>query len=104
MAKYVIEVITGKGNYFRDGKKTLAETKVYATKLVGKKDLAYIYEYNKDGFRKSIGRVTYDAPKPGFYQSFNAGFYYTDMVRHRMYRISPKTGKALPVSKEWKYL
>lgn len=114
MAKYSIELVSSKGNTFRDGGKTLTETRVKACRLIGKGDvwIANIFETTGGYYNKLIEQVFYD-PVDRYddkYLPRSEGYYiqiYSDPVKKkkgRRMRVSPKTGRLLDFNREWKSL
>lgn len=101
MARYGFEIITNKGNMFRDGKKTLLETRIEACKLAKKYDaVCYIRKW-ENYYWHTIEHVFYDPSESRLYNDFPAGFY-LQKVRGKRSRVSPKTGKLLDISRTWK--
>lgn len=100
MAKYELEIVTNKGNKFRDGGKTLIETRIKACRYAKKED-AVVNIRRWDNYWNMIEFVFYDPRKSLIYADLRPGFYLQKM-KGRRYRVSPKTGKLMDVSKSWK--
>lgn len=105
MAKYEMEIVTRKGNKFRDGGKTLIETRKKACRIAKKED-AIVYIRKWDNYWHVIEHIFYDDMKTPYspYSNLRPGFYLqkTSGKKHTRHRVSPKTGNLLDVSKEWK--
>ena len=101
MAKYEMEIVTRKGNKFRDGGKTLIETRKKACRIAKKED-AIVYIRKWDNYWHSIEHIFYDDSASEY--GFRPGYYLqkTSGKKHTRHRVSPKTGNLLDVSKEWK--
>lgn len=112
MAKYILEVITPHGNPLHDFNGTLTEARIEACRYafgVHKRYPNYnyvnIYEPAKFGLGKHIESIFYDPVVSAQYTDLRPGFYLQKRGKnHRRYRVSPKTGRLLDVSKTWKYL
>ena len=101
MARYELEVVTKKGNKFREGKRTLKETRIYACALAKRHDC--VVNIRKwENYWKQIEFVFYD-PAKNPYMDIRPGFYLQKMGGKRS-RVSPKTGDLLDVSKTWRYV
>ena len=103
MAKYELEIVTSKGNKFREGGKTLTETRVKACRYAKKED-AVVNIRKWDNYWVMIEFVFYDPRKTSYYEDLRPGFYLQKIGKGRRYRVSPKTGNLLDVSKTWKYI
>lgn len=105
MVLYEIELVGGKGHQWLEGKLTLTDTKIKAIKFVGKGNAtAYIHKTDKQGIRSVEGYLYYD-PSDSYSSQFYPGWYYQSYVgEHKRTRVSPKTGKALNVSRYYKYV
>ena len=100
MAKYELEIVTKKGNKFRDGGKTLLETRKKACRFAKKED-AVVNIRKWENHWKEIEFVFYDPMKNTKYMDLRPGFYLQKRGKGR-YRVSPKTGNLLDVSKTWR--
>ena len=111
---YEMEIITSIGNSFRAGGKTLTETRVKACKLAKDRNATVVIRERIPigmGFWTEIERIWYD-PSPASnswaYTNFKGGYWINIYARNgkvsKRCRVSPKTGKLLNASKEWKYL
>ena len=102
MAKYELEIVTSKGNKFREGGKTLTETRVKACRYAKKED-AVVHIRKWENYWKMIEFVFYDPNRSSIYEDLRPGFY-LQKKRGNRYRVSPKTGNLLDVSKTWRYI
>lgn len=102
MARYELEIVTRNGNKFREGGKTLTETRVKACRYVKKED-AIVNIRKWENYWKQIEFVFYDPGNDRMYAELRPGFY-LQKRKGRRYRVSPKTGNLLDVSKTWKYI
>ena len=101
MTRYELEIVTSKGNMFKDGGKTLKDTRIKACRFA-KKYNAVVNIRKWENYWKEIEFVFYDvADNP--YLPIRPGFY-LQKRRGKRSRVSPKTGELLAVSKEWKYI
>ena len=103
MAKYELEIVTSKGNKFREGGKTLTETRIKACRFAKKED-AVVNIRKWENYWKQIEYVFYDDRRILEYNDLRKGFYLQKVGKGRRYRVSPKTGELLDVSKTWKYI
>lgn len=97
MTKYEMEVITKKGNKFRDGGKTLIETRKKACRLAKSSD-GIVYIRRWENYWHTIEHIFYD-DNDNSYLGLRPGFYLQKMGGRR-YRVSPKTGNLLDVGKD----
>ena len=112
MAKFEIEIITRRGNRFRGGGKTLQETRVMACRWAKDENATVMIRQDVGyGVWKEIEKIWYDPEMTSnvwAHTAFRTGFwiqiYARDGKNGRRCRVSPKTGRLLDASKEWKYL
>ena len=119
MVKYELEIITSKGNKFREGGKTLTETRIKACRYAKNEDATVnIRKYEtftspdfprqKFGNWKEIEKVWYDPEPNTSYTAFYGGYWVQirkdGKKQSRRCRLSPKTGRTLDASREWKYI
>ena len=117
MAKYEMEIVTRKGNKFRDGGKTLIETRKKACRFAKNEDATVMIRkleiFNKSKLPngkpfsrwKEIEKIWYDPEPnvPGYYTNYYGGYWLQKYgPKGKRTRVSPKTGNLLDVSKEWK--
>lgn len=105
--RYQLEIVTKHGNKFRDlGNTTITEARKKACRYAKSED-AVVNIMRFDNYWHQIEFIFYD-PTPESMYGFKPGYYLQirgdGRKKGRRSRVSPKTGKPLAVSKEWKYL
>lgn len=105
MVKYELEIVTSKGNKFREGGKTLTETRIIACRYAKKED-AVVNIRKWENYWTEIEFIFYDPREVhSNYMDMRKGFYLQKRYgNRRRYRVSPNTGALLDVSKTWKYV
>lgn len=104
MARYELEAITKKGNKIRPGASTLTETRKKACRMAKKEDCV-VYIRKWENYWHTIEHIFYDPKVSSYDPELRSGFYLQKTSGNsRRYRVSPKTGNLLDVSRTIKYL
>lgn len=105
MAKvYRIEVIGDHGNRWVDTDYTrITDARKKAVREIGKTKEAVIHAYEGPtygGYKNTVERVFFD----DYVNDYAVQQYGNSKRKSRRYRVSPKTGRLLDFSREWKYI
>lgn len=109
MPKYFIEKLSSTGKHRYPGRKTLVDTRK-KTCEIAKHYKGYrigIYEEDKSHIvysGTSKGKYGANLVEDIEYRPETDDFYLVQWKTNRHYRVSPKTGRLLNMSREWKYL
>lgn len=100
-SKYVVEIITNKGNTFRDVDTIGDARRVSLDKIISYAKKGWVcntvtYRREEGGFMREMEEIWKD-PEYGFICQ-------KEYPERRRYRISPNTGRLLDFDKYWKYL
>lgn len=112
MAKYELEIITAHGNKFRDGGDILQGARVKACRWAEKENATVMVRQNMgNGIWREIERIWYEPSVESnswAYTNFKGGYWIQIYPRNgktsKRCRVSPKTGRLLDISKEYRYL